>query len=42
MTPGTQVKSGRSIGEAQPPMKKMTVMAHITWMEMYSPSMNSR
>ncbi|MCY1555206.1 hypothetical protein D9M68_918430 [compost metagenome] len=40
--PGIQVKGGRSIGEAQPPRNSTVVMAHISRIEMYSPSMNSR
>ena len=42
MTPGTQVNGGRSIGDAQPPRNRIVVIAHISWMATYSPSMNSR
>src|SRR3569833_2822794 len=40
--PGTQLNGGKSMGEAQPPRNRMAVMAHISWIEMYSPSWNSR
>src|SRR5688500_19816090 len=42
MAPGIQLKGGRSSGGAQPPRKRMVVIAHIRMMAMYSPSMNSR
>src|SRR3954467_13540997 len=40
--PGIQVNGGTSIGGAQPPRNSTAVMAHITWIAMYSPSWNSR
>src|SRR6185437_4011785 len=40
MTPGIQVKGGRSIGDAQPPRKRIVVIAHIRMIDTYSPSMN--
>ena len=36
------MKGGRSIGDAQPPRKRIVVIAHIRMMAMYSPSWNSR
>src|SRR4051794_26443269 len=42
MGPGIQVKGGASIGDSQPPRKRMVVIAHISWMAMYSPSWNRR
>ncbi|MNL58772.1 hypothetical protein D3C87_1824380 [compost metagenome] len=42
ISPGIQVKGGRSIGAAQPPRNRMVVMAHMSRIAMYSPSMNSR
>src|SRR3569833_4317255 len=40
--PGIHVNGGRSIGDAQPPRNWIAVIAHISWIEMYSPSWNSR
>src|SRR6185312_7174584 len=40
MTPGIQVKGGRLIGDAQPPRKRIVVIAHIRMIDTYSPSMN--
>src|ERR1700741_1893721 len=40
--PGTQFKGGMSRGGSQPPRNRMVVSAHITVIDTYSPSMNSR
>src|SRR3569833_2648412 len=40
--PGIHENGGRSIGDAQPPRNRMAVIAHMSWIEMYSPSWNSR
>src|SRR5688572_3972961 len=42
IAPGIQLKGGRSSGGAQPPRKRMVVIAHMRMMAMYSPSMKRR
>src|ERR1700761_1866535 len=41
MTPGTSVNGQNGIGESQPPMNRIAIMAHMVAMATYSPSMNS-
>src|SRR5882757_6554270 len=40
ITPGIQVKGGKSKGGSQPPRNRMVVSAHMVTMATYSPSMN--
>src|SRR5215475_4863912 len=42
ITPGIQLKGGRSTGGSQPPRNRIVASAHIVVMATYSPSMNSR
>src|SRR5262245_55136270 len=42
ITPGIQVKGGRSTGGSQPPRNRIVASAHIVVMATYSPSMNKR
>src|SRR5215471_9183722 len=41
-TPGTIVKGTKSMGGSQPPKKRIEVMAHMSTMFMYSPTMKRR
>src|SRR5215470_14973559 len=41
ITPGMAVNGQNGIGESQPPMNRMVIMAHMVAIATYSPSMNS-
>src|SRR5918997_3766364 len=42
ITPGTQVKGAKGIGDSQPPRNRIVPSAHMVMMATYSPSMKSR